>query len=272
MDKRIIFFDIDGTLLNAKGEVPESTKMALRELKEAGHLRFVCTGRTKCMMPEAVEALDFDGFVFGGGTQVDYDGNVLKCMELDTQLIKKSVAVLKKYGFVYLFEGSSNIYYEAEAEAEERAYFSSFVKSFGSLAKVIKDYDEIHASKITLVPPAGFTKERLEAFKGELDSEFNVIVHEPVNNGILTDGLIELVPAGTNKATGIKDAIHFLNMEQEATVGVGDSNNDLEMLAFTGTSICMGNGTKKAKELATFLAKHIDEDGIYDAMKALKYI
>ena len=39
MEKKLIFFDIDGTLLNGKKEVPESTKTALRELREAGHLK-----------------------------------------------------------------------------------------------------------------------------------------------------------------------------------------------------------------------------------------
>ena len=272
MEKKLIFFDIDGTLLNGKKDVPESTKTALRELREAGHLRFVCTGRTKCMIPEQVRELEFDGFVFGGGTQVVYEGEDVTYQELSYPLILKSVEILKRYGFVYLFEGKDNIYYEKEAQKEERAYFSSFVKGFGSLAKIIEDYKDICASKITLVPPVGFTNEQLEAFKLEMRDDFNVIVHEAEKNDILTDGLIELVPEGTNKATGIKDAITFLKREQKDTVGVGDSNNDLEMLAYTKESICMGNGTSRAKELATFQAKHIDDDGIYDAMKTLQYI
>ena len=62
------------------------------------------------------------------------------------------------------------------------------------------------------MPPVGFTNEQLEAFKLEMRDDFNVIVHEAEKNDILTDGLIELVPEGTNKATGIKDAITFLNV------------------------------------------------------------
>ncbi len=272
MDKKILFFDIDGTLLNGEAVVPESTVAALKELKEQGHLRFVCTGRTKCMIPEEVNKLAFDGYVLGGGTEVEYEGKQISYYELPVDLIKKTVPVMQKYKVTYLFEGRDNIYYEQSAANEERAYFSGFVKSFGKLAVIIKEYDEIHASKITLVPPEGFTKEIAENFRKDLEQDFNVIIHAPANNDILTDGLIELVPIGINKATGIQDAIRSLGMTKEMTVGIGDSNNDLEMLSYVGTAVCMGNGTSRAKELADLVTTHIDDDGIWNSMKSLQLI
>ncbi|MDO5520592.1 MAG: HAD family hydrolase [bacterium] len=272
MDQRILFFDIDGTLLNRKAVVPESAVKALSELKKKGHLRFVCTGRTRCMVPEEVRVLDFDGFVLGGGTEVEYKGEQLIYTELSSELIERTTPILKKFNFTYLFEGRDHVYYEKEAEQEERAYFSVFVKSLGAIAKVVDQYSEVHASKITLVPPNGFSLSELEEFKQALSKDFTIIVHDPVNNGILTDGLIELVPVGINKATGIANTISCLNISKEATIGVGDSNNDLEMLEFVETAVVMGNGTKRAKELADLITTHIDEDGIWNSMERLQLI
>lgn len=46
MDKKIIFFDIDGTLIDEKTDIiPDSTKEALKKAKENGHLIFINTGR-----------------------------------------------------------------------------------------------------------------------------------------------------------------------------------------------------------------------------------
>ena len=51
-DKKILFFDIDGTLLTPHPfKVPESTSRALTKAHENGHLLFINTGRTKVMMP-----------------------------------------------------------------------------------------------------------------------------------------------------------------------------------------------------------------------------
>ena len=53
-DKKILFFDIDGTLLTPHPfKVPESTSRALTKAHENGHLLFINTGRTKVMMPSA---------------------------------------------------------------------------------------------------------------------------------------------------------------------------------------------------------------------------
>ena len=60
-NKKILFFDIDGTLLTPHPfKVPESTKLALTKAHENGHLLFINTGRTKAMMPPEIADLPFD--------------------------------------------------------------------------------------------------------------------------------------------------------------------------------------------------------------------
>lgn len=269
MKKQILFFDIDGTLLNHKGDVNPSTKEALKKLQENGHLCFVCTGRTRCMVPKVIHQLKFDGFVYGGGTSVEYKGKNIVDFELPYELVVKAATMLNKHKVSYLFEGSSYVYLEESATADPRTYFSVFVKSLGETAKVIKDYHEVRASKITMLVSRDMSKEEFLNMRDELSEDFDVIIHESMNSKVLTDGLIELMPKGYSKATGIHDAITHLQMGMETTIGIGDSNNDLEMLAYVETAICMGNGTEKAKELADYVTTEIDQDGIYKAMEHL---
>ncbi len=77
-DKKILFFDIDGTLLTPHPfKVPESTSRALTKAHENGHLLFINTGRTKVMMPSALSELHFDGYIYGCGTHIYMDNKLL---------------------------------------------------------------------------------------------------------------------------------------------------------------------------------------------------
>ncbi|WP_353935009.1 HAD hydrolase family protein [uncultured Holdemanella sp.] len=53
----------------------------------------------------------------------------------------------------------------------------------------------------------------------------------------------------------------------EATVAIGDSLNDLDILQAAGLSICMGNGADECKKVADFTTKDISDDGLAYALK-----
>lgn len=70
MNKKYIFFDIDGTLAAGGYEhtyIPESAKLALEKLREAGHFLSIATGRAHCMALSFMENLGFDNMVSDGG-------------------------------------------------------------------------------------------------------------------------------------------------------------------------------------------------------------
>ena len=63
---KIIFFDVDGTLISIKTRnIPESTKVAIKALRDQGILCFLATGRhpnnTKGV---GLEELEFDGILY----------------------------------------------------------------------------------------------------------------------------------------------------------------------------------------------------------------
>ena len=75
MDRKIIFFDIDGTILDEEtNKIPESALEAIRKLKENGHLAIINTGRTKVILPELIKNSGFNGYICGCGTYIECDG------------------------------------------------------------------------------------------------------------------------------------------------------------------------------------------------------
>ena len=61
--KKVLFFDIDGTLLNSELKIPEGVKRELKRLKEAGHYLFVASGRPLAFISNQIIEAGFNGFV-----------------------------------------------------------------------------------------------------------------------------------------------------------------------------------------------------------------
>ena len=67
LDKKIIFLDVDGTLCNDKGLVPESAAIAVKKARKNGHLVYLCTGRSKAEIYDFIMDIGFDGIIGAGG-------------------------------------------------------------------------------------------------------------------------------------------------------------------------------------------------------------
>ena len=57
---KIIFLDVDGTIVDYDNHIPDSAREAIRKARENGHLVYVCTGRSKAEMPDDIWAIGFE--------------------------------------------------------------------------------------------------------------------------------------------------------------------------------------------------------------------
>jgi len=77
MNRKIVFIDIDGTLVTDAGNVPDSTRLACRKARENGHLLYLCTGRSKAEIYPFILEMGFDGIIGAGGGFVESQGEML---------------------------------------------------------------------------------------------------------------------------------------------------------------------------------------------------
>lgn len=256
---KIIFFDIDGTLIENGGKLmPESAKEAIRIARANGHICMINTGRTKRLVGEDVTGqVEFDGLLLGCGTEIEYQGKSLMHKTLTLEESGRILDAMKKYHVDGVLEGhdedfaprGDEVYTEAfrgmAAEIEERKY--------ASYAQALGKYDKVFVCAET---PDG-----MDGMKRDLSDILDFIERE--------HGFYELVPKGYSKATAIHYIAEHLNIAMEDTVAIGDSNNDLPMLKCAHTSIAMGNSSPQVLEMADYVTTDVDKDGIWNALKWL---
>lgn len=254
---KAVFFDIDGTLWDEKLRIPESTKKAIKKLRENGHLAFINTGRAKSnILDESLLGIGFDGIVAACGNYIELDGKVLynKCLSEDE--VRRIIDIADKCDMPIVLEGPE-YHYISPVGFEKDPYVDYLFNKLGDRAKLTGEYDgteEINKFSADVFPETDF-----ETIGKEIFSFVDPIRH--------ADGVIyEFIPKGSSKGDGIEMVCDKLGLSLSDTYAIGDSNNDLDMLERAGHGICMGGGSELAMEAGEYVTDTLENDGLYKAL------
>lgn len=262
MNNKIIFFDIDGTLLDEKtGLISQSTKEALQQAKQNNHILIINTGRPIASIDSKIKELNFDGYICGCGTYIEYHNEPILHVTLDETIRLELIRQAYLCRVQAVLEGKNGIYFPKNIThpfilntkdnyiKEGFQVFEYDIDDFVDFDKLAVWYDD---------------NSDIETFRCFLKKYFEIIQRD--------DDFIEVVPLGYSKATGIRYLIDYLNIDYNHTISIGDSTNDLSMLEYTKESIAMGNSHPLVFDKVTYITDHIEENGIYNALKHFQII
>ena len=108
-DRKIVFFDIDGTIYMYNKGIPKDTIQAIKQLRENGHIAVICTGRTKSIVFSEILNIGFDGIIAGAGTYAEYNGEEIYRYVLDKDLLNETVDAMKKHN-IWQSQRELNVY------------------------------------------------------------------------------------------------------------------------------------------------------------------
>jgi Cof subfamily protein (haloacid dehalogenase superfamily) len=259
----ILFFDIDGTLWDYNNVIREKTKLAIKKARENGHKCFINTGRSRAFVTnKELLGLGFDGIVSACGTRIEYNGQTIFSKLISKEDAIRTVETVRKYGFLPILEGPKYLYMD-RSDFEGDMYGEKVMSEMGDHLRGISDnWGEWEINKLSCATEV--SKEDRNACYKELLDLYSYIIH--------SDKVVEMVPKGFDKGTGIKKVCELLGEDIKNTFSFGDSINDKEMLIAAGTGIAMGDTYHDLSEYADYITLSLNEDGIYHAMKHFELI
>lgn len=258
MDKKIVFFDIDGTIYKFTTGMPEDTAQAIRKLKENGHVPVICTGRTKCMIYKEHLEPGFEDLVAGAGTYVEANGKEMFLAELEEKEARRIIDGFLKYNFVPVAEGRDYIYLGTDLSCipeQNKRFIDIYYEKIPEKILTINEPN----MKISKISGAFKNNSDMEGMIKEFENDYSIINH----NG----NLLELIPKNYNKAKGIERMIKELDIPWENTYAFGDSFNDIDMLEYVKYGCAMGNSASEIKERVKYVTEDFNKGGIANALK-----
>ena len=281
MDHRLIFLDIDGTLL-PPGDmlIPESTLAALDCAKANGHRLFLCTGRNHRMTEPLLRHSCFAGAVCSAGGYVLCDGKTLVDIPMEPQQAEGVRAALERHGVECTLEARDATY--GSLKMIERWSFTH--RDAGNLNSEAARWRKAMEDGMTMSPLADYKGEPLYKIvyiaehSEDLDEAKRLYEDRFVFCESKLDGLDggyvngELINRKFDKGRGIKAVCDYLGVPLQDSIGFGDSDNDLQMTDVVGISVCMANGSASLKQRCDRIAPSVYEDGIAKEFAALGLI
>lgn len=257
--KKVLFFDIDGTLLPSKPyEVPDSAKKALKMAQKNGHLTFINTGRTFSMLPDMIKELGFDGYVCGCGSYIYMHDKILFSSMLSHEASVEVVEMMRKCKASAFLEQHHRLLYDSQTD-----YGTPETDKFKTLFEItdINTFSDKEAATYALAKFLVFFHDfsDKETFIKFCQERFECFAHHP--------RAWEFAQKGCSKATGMEFLLNHLDLAREDSFAFGDSVNDLSMLQYAGTSVAMGNSMLEILPYCDYQTADALDDGIYKALE-----
>ena len=117
--KKIVFLDIDGTLVTPNYPLSDFVKKGIKKARENGHLIFLCTGRNRVGI-ESIMSDDFDGCICSAGGYLEIKGEMIETTYLDKEEVEQARKVFEQNHILYKLEST----YMTFASEELRHYFA----------------------------------------------------------------------------------------------------------------------------------------------------
>ena len=254
----IVFFDIDGTLLDHEKKLPSSTKDAIKQLQENGVFVAIATGRSPFMFEPLRKELNIDTFVSFNGQYVVFENEVIyrnPIEETDLKKLHEAAAEYNQTPLVFMNEASMKSSVANNLMVEE---------ALGSLKFPYPDVQADFYEQSDIYQALLFCTESEEKrFTNQYD-QFRFIRWHHYSTDVL--------PHGGSKAEGIKILMDRVGFQLDEVYAFGDGLNDIEMLQEVGHGVAMGNASQIVKKQADYVTKDVADNGIYYGLKHLKLI
>ncbi|MBD8068598.1 Cof-type HAD-IIB family hydrolase [Bacillus sp. PS06] len=255
-DYSILFLDIDGTILTPDDTIQNSTKEAVKQVKDKGIKVFLATGRPLHEIWDIGKELHIESFIGYNGAYAIHQGQEVFNEPMPPKTVERFLQTAKQHGHeIILYTSKENLLTSLEAPIVQEFIDKFHLKNnqpftpeymdkvLGMTVINVKEnnymiYEDqhIHLSQVNI-----------EGFKHSFD-----VIRDTVNKGVAVQTILE-----------------SLSLTPEAAIAFGDGMNDKEMLSYVKEGFSMGNAHPDLHSYSKHQTTSVNDHGIFNGLKKL---
>lgn len=288
---KIVFIDLDGTLLNQYGVVDEETKKSIKNIMERGTDIVIASGRPVDSTKQIAKEIGSKNYFISGNGAIIYD------IQKDEIIYKEVIKKEKVLEIIKICDENNiyyNIYTKDEILTKELKYNVLYYykenqkkqeknKTRINLVQDIYKYIEETGEDILKITVCDENKtifdsilKRLKKVKGVEILEVSHMSKKVIKNGTDTTEInyfyTEIMLKETDKWKAIEYLINKLNIKKEEIIAIGDNINDKKMIENAGLGIAMKGSTKEVIDIANYITEeNNNEHGVSRALEKIMY-
>ena len=279
---KLIAIDLDGTLLNSRGDVSIKNKKAIQKAIQKNIEVVLTSGRTIMSVKNLANELGANNYMICGNGAITYDiqkekiiydryiekNKVLQIIKICEEnsifytLYTKDVILTKKLNYDILFYNQEN----ANKPEKKRTN----IKIVQNIEEYVEKNKEEKYLKINICDYDKSVFENIMRKLREIEDIDVLDIEHMCRKTIKYDNeeikieyfYTEITNTNVDKWGAIENLINILGIKKEEVIAIGDNVNDIKMIQNAGFGAVMGNAAPYIKENADFIAKDNDSDGV----------
>ncbi|MFT8322832.1 MAG: HAD family hydrolase [Bacillus sp. (in: firmicutes)] len=254
---KILFLDIDGTILRPDDTIEESTKKAVQLVQEQGIEVFLATGRPLHEIADIGETLGINSFIGYNGAYAIYNGADVLREPMSAELVKTYMQIAQqKDNELILYTNTHNLLSNPESTIT-----NEFAKKFH--LKQNRAFTEEEMLNILGITIVNLKEEDIHLYESFANVHLSQVNIEGFRHAY------DVISDKVNKGMAVSMILDRLQIKREEAIAFGDGLNDKEMLSTVGEGFAMGNANEKLFAYAKHKTTSVTDSGIYNGLKSL---
>ena len=262
---KILFTDLDGTLLDDAKNISPGNRAALERALSAGHRVVITTGRPLLSSLEQSRRLGLDGdgcylIAYNGGVVYDFGKKErIYKRTLSIPLVLEIIRLCRELGIHVQSYDDETVLVEPDCDNETVRFYCRRIRMN---YRVVPSFDtdmRVEPPKVLAIAPREQLEQLYRAL-GRFDAELDYFYS--------TQTLLEIVPKGVSKGAAVAWMCQRMHIPLEDSIAAGDEENDLSMIRTAGVGAAMANAIPMVKEAADYITQHDNNhDGIAEIVE-----
>ncbi|MBO6290897.1 MAG: Cof-type HAD-IIB family hydrolase [Selenomonas sp.] len=275
---KIVFIDVDGTLVDYDNLLPSSAVEAIRKARANGHKVYISTGRSRAEVYQEIWDIGLDGMIGGNGSYVEDNGQVVMHQLLTAEQSRRIVDWLHERKLEFYLESNNGLFasenFETRGEPVMQEYSARKGQDDAAKMTVRKAFPEMIFGGELYRDDLNKVSFILESYDDFLAAkEAFPDLQTGTWGGVGETALFgDLGVRGITKAHAIDELLKHIGGRIEDTIAFGDAKIDIPMFEYCAVGVAMGNGGEEIKAKADFVTDAVADDGLAHAFQRLGLI